>query len=255
MTEKRIRQIYGIVLSVVVIVAGICLLVQCLNIYRSGGEQTFTAEKVAGAFAPIALPVYLAIAMGLGGFLLHFLLPGEKLKLKLGKNEPLILKKLHEKFDYTLCEDGRLRSAVEKEQRTRKLHTAIAFGLLGIGAVVFLIYGTNPANFHQHQINDSMVKAMIVLLPCMAVPFGYGIFAAYHNRASIRAEIKLMKLVGAPRTQPVAAASNRDKTVQILRYAIACVAVGLLLYGFLLGGWLDVLTKAVNICTECVGLG
>ena len=33
------------------------------------------------------------------------------------------------------------------------------------------------------------------------------------------------------------------------------MAVGLLLYGFFAGGTADVLTKAVNICTECIGLG
>jgi hypothetical protein len=45
------------------------------------------------------------------------------------------------------------------------------------------------------------------------------------------------------------------KSIQIAKYAILCLAVGILIYGFLLGGTKDVLTKAINICTECVGLG
>ncbi|MBR2311262.1 MAG: thioredoxin [Oscillospiraceae bacterium] len=34
-----------------------------------------------------------------------------------------------------------------------------------------------------------------------------------------------------------------------------CVAVVCILVGYFSGGTEDVLTKAVNICTECVGLG
>ena len=33
------------------------------------------------------------------------------------------------------------------------------------------------------------------------------------------------------------------------------VALGMLLYGLFSGGAADVLTKAVNICSECIGLG
>lgn len=40
-----------------------------------------------------------------------------------------------------------------------------------------------------------------------------------------------------------------------LRWVLLAVAVALILWGFLAGGADDVLTKAVNICTECVGLG
>ena len=40
-----------------------------------------------------------------------------------------------------------------------------------------------------------------------------------------------------------------------LKLAVVSAAVILALVGFFTGGTVDVLTKAVNICTECVGLG
>jgi len=40
-----------------------------------------------------------------------------------------------------------------------------------------------------------------------------------------------------------------------VRCVLVCAAVVLLVYGYLAGGTADVLTKAINICTECVGLG
>ena len=40
-----------------------------------------------------------------------------------------------------------------------------------------------------------------------------------------------------------------------VRWAILGLAIALFVYGFFAGGTKDVLTKAVNICRECVGLG
>lgn len=40
-----------------------------------------------------------------------------------------------------------------------------------------------------------------------------------------------------------------------LRWALLAVAVVLLLWGLLSGGAEYVLTKAANICSECIGLG
>lgn len=41
----------------------------------------------------------------------------------------------------------------------------------------------------------------------------------------------------------------------IIKVVIITVAIISLIFGLLIGGFADVLTKAVNICTECIGLG
>ena len=48
---------------------------------------------------------------------------------------------------------------------------------------------------------------------------------------------------------------NNNKKVLIIRILIITVGVALLVLGAILGGYNDVLTKAVQICTECIGLG
>jgi len=45
------------------------------------------------------------------------------------------------------------------------------------------------------------------------------------------------------------------KRIRISRYCILGVAVLFLVYGLATGGIADVLAKAINICTECIGLG
>ena len=255
MNTKTIRLLYGMVLSLALVAAGICLMVACYGIYQSGGAQMYTAEKVAAAFAPIAVPVYIALALTIGSFLLHMLLPLEKEKRKIEKNYPLMLRKLHEKNDLSACGDRSLVKAIQAEPKKRVLHSTVSLGLLVVSTVVFLCYALNGTHFHSSEITESMVSAMYVMLPCLAVPFGYSVFTAYFHKASIRRELELMKLVAAPKKAEPAPVKDHTKAVNVLRVSILAVAVVLVVVGLLGDGWADVLTKAVNICRECVGLG
>ncbi len=45
------------------------------------------------------------------------------------------------------------------------------------------------------------------------------------------------------------------KRIKVARYCIFGVAILFLVYGLATGGIADVLAKAINICTECIGLG
>ena len=256
MSTKTIRLIYGVLLSVVLVVAGICLMTACYGIYQSGGEQIYTAEKIAAAFAPIAIAVYIALAMTIGGFLLHLILPEEKEKKKVEKNYSLMLRKLHEKNDLSACGDKKLVAAIKKESQLRKLHSGISIALLILCTVVFLRYALDGGNFHSSEITESMVSAMYMMLPCLAVPFGYSVFTAYYHKASIRREVELMKLVAAPKTAEAAPAEKqKDNVTDVVRAVILVGALVLIVVGLWNDGWADVLTKAVNICRECVGLG
>ena len=140
MIRKRIHLIYSIVLSVMLMVTGICLCVACLGIYLSG--EPFSREAVALAFGPIAVPVYLCIALVIGGVILDAVYPAEA-----------------------------------RKQASRK------------------------------KITPSPTPAM------------------------------------------------KGHKLLYLRLALLCVGIGIFVYGFFAGGTADVMTKAVNICTECVGLG
>ena len=141
MVKKRIHLLYSIVLSAMLVITGICLCVACLGIYLSG-DQPYSREAVASAFQPIAVPVYLCIALVVGGWILDAISPSETKK------------------------------------NVRK-------------------------------------KA---------------------NRSS---------------AEPM----KTEKKLLYLRLALLCVGIGVFVYGFFAGGTADVMTKAVNICTECVGLG
>ena len=256
MTNQRtdqIRKLYGIVLSFVLVVAGICLMTECCAIYFTG-ERSFSREIVAAHFSGIAVPVYLCLAMVIIGFILDIFLPTGKEKADIEKNYDLILQRLHSKTDLNQCDEG-LRNAVIHEQKSRKCHKIVSIVLLILGSILFLSYAVNGNNFHQREITDSLIAAMCWLIPCMAVPFGYALFSAYYSRASIRREIDLLKHAGANRSPAPAAAVKSGKADIIIRWIVLIVALAILVYGYFAGGTADVLTKAINICTECVGLG
>ena len=48
---------------------------------------------------------------------------------------------------------------------------------------------------------------------------------------------------------------NSNKFVYGTRLVVFCVAVAFVIVGIINGGAGDVLMKAINICTECIGLG
>lgn len=251
---SRLRPILRILLSVAIILAGLCLMAACLGIYHSG-DQPFSREAVAAAFGPIAVPVYLCLGLVIVSFVLEALLPSPAEKVKPSRQTGLILQRLQEKTDLSLCGED-LRSAVLAQRSKRRLHKTIGWILLAVCSVIFLSYGMNPHNFHQSQINDSMIKAMYRFVPCCLIPYAFGIFAAWAGDRSMEAEITLLKTAPAESkiAAPVDSAASGSKLV-LLRNVLLVVGIVIMVYGYFAGGTADVLTKAVNICTECVGLG
>ena len=254
MTKKYIKRIYGIVLSAVIILAGICLMIACYGIYRSG-DHPYSRESVAAAFSTVAIPVYLCLVLAIGGFIVGLILPDDSKKARPGRQSALILRRLHEKIDWNQC-DASVRDAVEAQQMSRQRNKIITAAVLALGTVIFLIHALNPNHFTTEDMNGSVIQAVLVLLPCVAVPFACAIFTVYYNKASVEKEIALLKAASSPaQAQPAPVPVQHRNPSSVIRCCLMVLGAALLLYGCLTGGTADVLTKAINICIECVGLG
>ncbi len=246
------RRIYNILHSVSIIVAGICLMAGCLSIYSSG-YGTYTRQIVAETFSKISLPIYVCLALTIIGFLWEFISPTKSEKEKKFMPYAHILNHLNLKKDLNGCDDETLKS-IYKERKRRKIHTLIKTIIICISICVFLLYALNGNNYNT-DINTSVIKAMWVLIPCLAIPFAYSVFTAFHNEKSLKKEIELMKKAPAKETAEDKEIKNNNKVMNIVRFALLFIGVGILVYGYITGGTADVLTKAINICTECIGLG
>lgn len=251
-TKTWIRRGYFALITVALIVVAVLLMVQCVAIYRLG-DSPFTRERIAEYFAPIAIPVYACIGLVAVGFALSPLLPAAPDSQP--DRDAVTLRRLQAKTNLEAC-PAELTHAVCKARRARNRHHYITLALLAIGTAAFLWYALDVERFSLADATGSMVKAMYVLLPCMGVPALYGIFTAYYCRHSVKSEIALLRT--APKeaavTAPKAEAKS-DKLTIAVQGAVLAVGVGLVVYGLLYNGAVDVLWKAVNICQECIGLG
>ena len=258
--KKKIHQLYSMILTAITMLAGFCLIFACLDIYRSGiasdAAQIYTRKIVAQAFVKISVPVYACLILVIGGMVLDLALPIEKKKQKPEKNLPLILSRLQEKTDLSAC-DEKLRLDITKQQKLRRNLVWGSGMALALGFLLFLIYACDSSNWGSNS-TPSMVSAMYVMLPCLAIPFICAVIATYWHRKSMAQEIELMRQAAAqaPKAAEKTAPKVRsNRTANIVRIAILAVGALLVILGACNEGTADILTKAVNICTECVGLG
>ena len=253
-TKKWVRSVYFALVTLALIVAAVCLMVQCVAIYRLG-DSPFSRESIAAHFAPIAVPVWTCVGVVAAGFALSPLLPAAPDSTP--DRDAVTLRRWQTRVDLSACPADLTRN-VCKARRARNRHHGVTLVLLGIGSAIFLWYALDVDRFSLQNATGSMVAAMRVLLPCMAVPALYGVFTAYFCRRSVRKEIDLLRTAPKEALLPTAKAETKSKTALwegILRGVILVVAVGLIVYGLLNSGAVDVLWKAVNICQECIGLG
>ena len=258
--KKRIRAIYGIVLSAVTILAGICFIAACCNLYYTGKAndlvQIYTPANVAAAFSQIAIPVYLCLALVIGGFILHLAIPAEKKKPTVEKNYPLILARLQAKTDLSSC-DADLQERISAHKRQRNVLCILCAALLAAGSVYFLVFACDGSHWGGNS-TPSMISAMYMMIGCLAIPLAMTIYAAFFCRKSIQSEIELMKQASAqaPKQAEKSAPKAQNRFLMPgIQAAILVIGLVLLIVGACNQGTVDILNKAVAICTECVGLG
>ncbi len=230
--------------------AGLCLSIQCLRIYRTGA---FTPELVRTYFSPIALPVWLSIFLSAAGLLAELFLPPQNDRPAPVRDPRMILSRLKSRRDLSAAEPAVAADLEASHLRCRRL-ALLRLCICGLWSIRFLSYALNFGNYHTSQINSSMIRAVAVLLPYLAAAFLLCLWIFFQVNRELEVQISLWK------TLPALSSSNgqtqaRGRNLWSVKTAILCCALVLMLYGWFTGGTEDVLTKAVNICTECVGLG
>lgn len=251
----NVHSLFSIILSVLVFAAGICLMAGCLYIYYGKGE--YSADTVREVFGYIAVPVYVCLALIAGGFVYEFVSPLKKKKHKPERDYCHRLQSLRAKKDLSDC-DKAIGTAVRKEVVKRRVFVTVRAVVVAVCAVAFLCFALVPSNYHQSEINESMIFMMTVLAPCLfvsgALCLSYDIF----KKHSVKKEIELLKKIPDKKGgEKLAHKGSKVRSAVVFAVKIIIVIVGIaaLVYGAVSGGFADVMTKAVNICTECIGLG
>lgn len=246
---KKIHLIYGCITAVLVVIVAICLIVSCVGIYQSG-DRPFSREVIAQAFRQLAVPGWLCLVAVVGGIALQVFLPLESPKTKAIRDDQDILNRYSPKFGELTPED---QAKVKKEIRLRKNLTA-ATAVIGVLLAVYpVIYYADVSHFGIADLSGDIVKAILVALIPTAVMFAIVYIAGRMRNASVTRQIGIYKTAGVKPGKGESATTNRNLTV--IRGVIIAAALLLIALGIFNEGYVDVLGKAIKICTECIGLG
>ena len=255
-TKKTIRLIAAIVLSVMLIVTGVLLMVACVNIYNIGARP-FTIPNISAAFSKIAIFVWISVSCVVVGGILSLVFPEEDRKPRVRIEKKVTLSRLLGRVNLdAVSEEIRVKLDAEK-----KFCKRLRIATLLICAVIVapaLVYALDFRHFGA-DYNQSVVFACSLILPCAFSCMGIYLAFSMLENTSIERQIALAKAAMIDpknRTVPAVKEIAEDKKiVNLIRIAIAVMAIAFLIAGILNGGMADVLSKAINICTECIGLG
>ena len=108
-----------------------------------------------------------------------------------------------------------------------------------------------------------MINAMLFILPCAVIGLASIYATVMICNASYVRELEVVKKAlrssqqSAVNGQQSANAKSEQNEKMLLgaRLTILVLAVTFITIGIFNGGMADVLQKAINICTECIGLG
>lgn len=260
--RKTIHMLYGVILALLIVAVGVCFIVSCVSIYKSGESRPFSRESVAAQFEKIAIPTYVCIAAVVGGIALNVALPLEKTKLR-AKNDPKKkLDRLMKKIDLDMCEPD-----ISKKIRMLILERRIAMiacAVVAIAAFVpVAIHLFNLDHFTVENLNGDVFMAIWIVLGASLVALGSGIACTLFVKYSFEEQIALAtSVIAGGNAKAADKASDESKSARSRKWILPAVRFGLLgvgivfvVLGIFNGGMRDVLEKAIAICTECIGLG
>ena len=147
---------------------------------------------------------------------------------------------------------------IQKERRVQRCVRWSGRAAFGLCMAPELIYCTKKDHFPGGDLENMIISLTMAVFPWIAAGFFFLILAGLLEEKSILRE------ADAARKQLREDRSRKKLNVQMqvssrhatsLRAVLLAAAVVFLVLGVLNGSLRDVLLKAINICTECVGLG
>lgn len=239
----RALYIYRWIYSAVLALCAVLLGYECVLLYRA---DAFSRTAVAEALLHIFPVLYTAIFMTVVNLVLALFLPVENEKDKVAQVPHLRLARLRR----TKRLDGAALPAADGLKNKRLVNRCcLACGTLFAGACFVWLYVLLYERLAESGINAFILSTMNIFVPFTALIL-VGIFISdiFYDK-HLKKEINLY--AGAK-------ASVDDygrKSLFPLTAALIAIGIGLLIWGYCGGGFKDVLAKANNICTECIGLG
>lgn len=265
-TCKTVRISYGAVFSAYAVTVGALFIWQVLKIYISGKNagltSPFTREKAAEALSVLAVPFWLFVALTVAGVVVWKIFSNVREK-PLKPDPRYTLYRLKKRMPASA--EGELSASflyVKKQQFIVNCLWIVCAVICAGLAIYGIVYLAIPSHFTSAaNVSREMLNMTKNLLPCATAAFAVCIAAAVYEGISARAQLPhVIKLTKGAKA--AAASQNAFQTILKNKYfllgvriAIGCIGVVFVIVGITNGSIKLLLDKAINICTECIGLG
>lgn len=282
-----VRFVYGIFFSLLSVLVGALFIRQIWSIYASAPQSPYSVESISLHFKQIALPVWLWVAAVAGNILLAYLFPEEKGRPKAYRDRALALSKAKN----SLRLEGETLSKVEEGGRAHQdfrntvfvlcAAVMVALSAFAFFALVGVIY-LPIVKSEFFSAGDGLVDRLVQCAVLSVLALAAGCVAAELNARSREKEreVYLQARTGVlPATKEQSKWSafverllntlcfwkkyanknscqkNKTRGVWLARTVIFALAIALIVVGIFNGGMQEMFLKAINICTQCIGLG
>lgn len=235
--------------SIMILLAGCCW--HCISIYTTGqmidgyrNASMYSMPDVTNRLRTLIPFAIAAFSLILITIILQFFERPSSSKVSPPPDNLLRMLKSH-------CEHKLDLSTKETIYRRRIM---LFFGLPIFACCSFvLVYLLNIHHFTSWDLEEVLSQMLLKTLPWITVAFALAVTMLYSIRNSKLREIQAIrkrKQGSAPVKCP-----PRKKPPVSLHIILISIALLMILHGMINGGMYDVLVKAINICTECIGLG
>ena len=148
----------------------------------------------------------------------------------------------------------------------QRRYTVLGWLLFAACMIPILIYLLQPEHFPENDLEWMISSLARTFIPWTVLGLAcLFVFSLLRDRsierelAAARIRLKEEKESGehleAAQTPVSSSAAGAGRGVTAVRIAVAVIAVVMIIMGVQNGGLRDVFGKAINLCTECVGLG
>ena len=245
----------ALALATLLIAAILCL--QCIDIYLAGNSAA-NLDQNGVHLTPVYSPSDIALRMRSLAvpLTIWILLVVAILVIQQGKSISPTHTQLTPENRLRLLKNrfASLPEAALKEERLRKRIQLAAAAVIAVFTVFCLCYLLNGANFTSWALEEVMGSMLLHVAPLVALGFATAYVASLFCARSAEREITILKSLTPVSTGCVPDAGKKIP-VRPIRLVLYLVAVLFIVLGVMNGGLRDVLVKAINICTECIGLG
>ncbi|MDE5562113.1 MAG: hypothetical protein K2J01_00930 [Clostridiales bacterium] len=265
--SAKIRLIYAIFLGVFTVAVGLAIICVAADIYYTGKDTgvIYSRAIVGERLTALAIPlIFLIAAIILGAVFPLY-------KVKAARQPESTLDKLKARIPQSgegdSVEFTAAQNAYKKAAIIRLVAWLVALAAALAGAIATLCYLVDTAQFSGKDVTGEIFNLVKNILPWLCVAFAATIAATVTSGIFASKQVAAAKTMIKNGGQTVAQKAE-PKFITVIKSIIAkpaftwavrgCIfvlAVTFIILGIVNGGANDVLVKAVNICTECIGLG